>query len=217
VIFFEKSGVLLVGSENLYAAASSFSEVLIETFVADGDRNRVSELLFGGLGGKPLYCKYGVNDLRLHRRSNFAEGTPFVPCNAEVDHWDLISNVISFGVGPPDPEFHTPQRLYAVFEYEISGTKHRLAVNRGYGYCGDLDEEAFAWLSENCSIEQIHENYGGGCFPSYHPVPKHRLPRRAIWFGPVKDQEMHEALKVIVPRVDITKRKIRKRDSLATE
>jgi hypothetical protein len=220
VILFEKSGVLLLGSENLYARTTSFSEVMIETFVPESDRHRVSDLLFGGLGGKLLFCKYGVKDLRLHRHGNFDEGIPFVPCNAEVDHWDLIANVISFGpngVQPPNPEFHTSQRLYAVLEYEIGGRKHYLAINRGYGYCGDLDEEAFAWLSENCSIEQIHENYDGGHFPAYHPVPKDRLPHRAIWFGAVKDQKKHEGLKVMVQRVDITQQKIRQRDSLATE
>src|SRR5262245_25564783 len=35
VILFEKSGVLLVGSENLYASSSSFSEVMIATIVPD--------------------------------------------------------------------------------------------------------------------------------------------------------------------------------------
>jgi hypothetical protein len=217
VILFEKSGLLLVGSENLYAPGSSFAEVMLETFVPDGERQRISNLLFGGLGGKLLYCKYGVKDLRLHRHGNFDEGIPFVPCNAEVDHWDLIANVISFslnGAQPPDPEFHTPQRLYAVFEYEISGKKHYLAINRGYGYCGDLDEAAFVWLLENCVIEHIHENYDGGHFPAYHPVPKDRLSHRAIWFGPVKDQEKHEGLKVMVERVDIAQQKIRRRDSL---
>ncbi len=214
-ILFEKSGVLLVGSENLYSPASTFSEVTIETIVADGDRNRVSDLLFGGLGGRRLYCKYAVNDLRLHGHGNSHDGVPFVPCNAEVDHWDLIGNVIPFPLG--SPELHAPQRLYAVFEYEINGKNHYLAIDRSYGYCGDLDDEAYAWLHDNCFIEQIVENYDGGYFPSYHPVPKNRLPHRAIWFGAVKDPKAHEALRVIVQRVDITQRKIRRRDSLATE
>src|SRR5262249_22640959 len=149
----------------------------------EGDRQRVSEILFGGLNGKLLFCKYGVKDLRLHRHGNFDEGIPFVPCNAEVDHWDLIANVILFkGLKPPNPEFHRQQRLYAVFEYEVSGRKHYLAINRGYGYCGDLDAEAFAWLMENCSIEHIHEGYKGGQFPAYHPIPKDRVADRAIWF-----------------------------------
>jgi len=220
VMLFEKSGVLLVGSENLYAPASSFSEVMVETFVPEGDRQPVSELLFGGLRGKLLCCKYGVKDLRLHRHGNFDEGIPFVPCNTEVDHWDLIANVISFGpngVHSTNPEFHTPERLYAVFEYEVSGTKHYLAINRGYGYCGDLDEEAFAWLMGNCSIDQVVENYDGGHFPGSHPIPKARLPERAIWFGSVKDQEKHDGLKVEVKRVNITQQKIRRRDSLAAD
>src|ERR1700730_11049016 len=104
---------------------------MIETFVLQSDRQRVSDLLFGGLGGKLLRCKYGVKDLRLHRHGNFDEGVPFVPCNTEVDHWDLIANVVSFGpkgVQPPNPEFHTPQRLYVVFEYEVGSRKNYLAL-----------------------------------------------------------------------------------------
>src|SRR5262245_59164995 len=97
VVLFEKSGVLLVGSENLYAPTSIFSEVMVETFVPESDRRPASELLFGGLGGKLLYCKYGVKDIRLHRRGDLDEGIPFVPCNAEVDHGDLIANVVSTG------------------------------------------------------------------------------------------------------------------------
>jgi len=55
VIMFEKSGVLLVGSENLYAPSSLFSEVMIETFVPADDRQRVSDLVFGGLRSKLLF------------------------------------------------------------------------------------------------------------------------------------------------------------------
>jgi hypothetical protein len=219
-VFFEKSGVLLVGSENLYAPESLFSEVMVETYVAESDRSRVKELLFGDLHGTLLSCKYGIKDLRLHDKGALAEGTPFVPCNIEVDHWDLIGNVVTpgpNGLTPPNPEFSSPQRLYVVLEYELNGRDHYAALNRGYGYCGDLDQEAFAWLSENCSIEQIQENYDGGLFPAYHPVPKDRCARRAIWFGAVVNPAQHPEMKVVVRRVDITGRKIRRIDSLATD
>lgn len=219
-ILFEKSGVLLVGSENLYAPSSSFSEVSIETFVSEDDRQRVNELVFGGLRGKLLFCKYGLKDLRLHCKSSMGEGTPFVPCNAEVDHWDLTANTITLDPnGPkyPNPEFHWPTRLYVVLEFVIGRRKYYLAIDRGYGYCGDLDEEVFNWLMENCSIVQIEEKYVGGLFPAYHPVPRRYLSERAIWFGAVKDQGKHESLKVRVEPVDITHRKIRRQESLAPE
>jgi hypothetical protein len=220
VILFEKSGVLLVGSENLYAPKSLFSEVMVETFVAEGDRTRVRELLFGDLHGKLLSCKYGVKDLRLHGVGTPSDGIPFVPSNIEVDHWDLIANVVSLGpkgFRSPDPELSTPKRLYAVLEYDISGRKHYLALNRGYGYCGDLDEEAFAWLLENCIIEQIHENYEGGQFPAYHPVPKNCKARRAIWLGAVRNPNKHAAMRASVRCVDITREKIRRSDPLPPE
>jgi hypothetical protein len=219
VIFFEQSGVLLVGSENLYAPTSCFSEVMLETSVVESERTQVQQLLFGGLGGKTLFCRYGIKDIRLHRDGTH-EGKPFVPCNSEVDHWDLVTNNVSAGPNglmPPDPECHCPGRLYAAFEYEASGRKHYLAVDRGYGYCGDLDESAFAWLCENCTIENLSENYSGGYFPAYHPVPNGRLANRAVWFGGVKDPDRHAALKVTVPPVDITRRKVRRRDSLAAD
>ncbi|HTU18959.1 MAG TPA: hypothetical protein VMG10_12940 [Gemmataceae bacterium] len=129
-----------------------------------------------------------------------------------MDHWDLIADTITLDPnGPlrPKPELNWPSRLYVVFEFADNRRKHYLALDRGYGYCGDLDEEAFAWLMENCSIEQVFEDYIGGQFPAYHPVPKDCLRARAIWFGAVKDQQKHEGLKVTVQRVDITHRKIR--------
>jgi hypothetical protein len=217
---FEKTGVLLVGSENLYTPSSSFSEVMIETFVPETDRQRVGDVVFSGLRSKLLLCKYGVKDLRIHGHRSFGVGMPFVPCNIEVDHWDLIANVVTLDPnGPryPTPERHWPGRLYAVFEFMVSQRKHYLAIDRGYGYCGDLDEEAFNWLMENCSILHFDENYDGGLFPEYHPIPKNRLAERAVWFGAVKDQEKHESLKVTVKQVDITHRKIRRQDSLTTE
>jgi hypothetical protein len=218
-VFFEQSGVLLVGSENLYAPTSCFSEVMLETSVPENERAPVRQLLFGGLGGRLCLCRYGVKDIRLHGEG-IHEGTPFVPSNIEVDHWDLISNTLAFGpqgLTSPDPELHNPGRLYAVFEYEIGAAKRYLAMDRGYGYCGDLDEDAFSWLCENCIIETVHERYEGGHFPSYHPVPLQCLPSRAIWFGGVRDRGKHDAIKVAVPQVDITRRKVRRKDSLTAD
>jgi len=195
------------------------SEVMLETSVAENERLPVQQLLFGGLGGKHLFCRYGIRDLRLHG-DGAHEGTPFVPCNSEVDHWDLIVNNLAIGpngIVTPDPEWHNPGRLYVALEYNVDGRKHHLALDRSYGYCGDLDEEAFAWLCENCMIENAHENYDGGHCPAYHPIPKGRLADRAIWFGAVKDPGRHASLKATVPRVDITRRKIRRRDSLAVD
>jgi hypothetical protein len=110
-IFFEKSGVLLIGSENLYAPSSSFSEIMVETFVPESDRPRVRDLLFGGLGGKLLACKYGLEDIRIHAAGAFKDpGTPFLPCQTEVDHWSLTNNVRFISNGRSE-HLHVPSRL----------------------------------------------------------------------------------------------------------
>lgn len=209
VIFFEKSGTLLVGSENLYAPTSNYAEVVIQTCVPEEDRQEVQSLLFGELRGTLLFCEYGMADLRIRAE----DGLPFVPCNVEVDHWDLIANVISLG----RPELHSPDRVYAVFEYNIGESKHFLAVDRSYIYCGDLDEEVVDWLRENCEVIQEVENYSGGHFPDYHPVPKSRCADKATWFGPVKDRAQHQGMMADVKRIEISDRKIRKKDSLWPE
>jgi hypothetical protein len=132
-----------------------------------------------------------------------------------VDFSALTANVIGFGTNGsryPNLEYHNPTRTYAVFEYIVDGTKHYLAVNRGYGYCGDVDEETFSWLVDNCAVEQVQEVYDGGSFPDYHPVPKSYWPVRAIWFGKVKDREKHAGRNRAVQTVDITNRKVRRRD-----
>jgi hypothetical protein len=215
VVFFEKSGVLLVGSENLFAPSSIFSEIMIETFVPEIDRAQVRQLLFGDLGGRLLFCKYGVKDIRLHRQGAQDEGMPFLPCNVEVDHWSLIASIVTFGpkgLQFPDPEFHHPDRVYHLCEYEIEGKLHYLAFNRGYGYCGDLDEKAFNWLVRNCEIIDYCEGGSGGIFPEYHFIQKDHVALRGYWLGPVRRHEQFAALKRDVKLVEITQMKIRSQE-----
>lgn len=224
VVFFEQSGILLTGSENLYMPTSTFFEVMVEVFVDEASRAQICELLFGSLPKTLLFCIYDQQDIRLYKQDHFNEGLPFVPCNIEVDYWDLIANRLTLssnqgdqGRGRSEIELHSLRRIYVILEYTFQDRKRYLALNRGYSYCGDLTSRAFKWLEENCHIEDIAEGYDGGHFPTYHPVPRDRRADRAIWLGRVKDHEKYEHLKVSVERVDITQRKIRKSDSIASD
>lgn len=216
VIFFEQSGILLVGSENLYKPTSDFSEVMVEVCIDEASRAQVCQVLFGGLPKKLLFCTYDQQHIRLYKQDQPNEGLPFVRCNIEVDYWDLIANKLSLSSNQelviPETELHSLDRIYVVLEYTFQGRKCYLALNRGYAYCGDLTHQAFAWLVNNCHIEDIAEGYSGGHFPAYHPVPRACHADRAIWLGRVKDHEKYKHLKVQARRVDITQRKIRKRD-----
>jgi hypothetical protein len=216
VIFLEKSGVLLLGSENLYAPSSSFSESMMETFVPESERQRVKLLLFGGLSGKLLLCKYGRDDVRIHAAGAFKRvGTPFLPCQTEVDYWSLTNNVMFISKGRSG-YLHVPNRLYVVLEYLVSGRNHYLAFDRGYGYIGDLDEAAFDWLVANCRIRHQREENLDDCgeLPAYHPIGNRYKPRRGTWFEEVKEWAEHEAMLMDSQPIDIANRKIHLEDSL---
>jgi len=221
VIFFERSGVLLLGSENLYAPSSEFSEIMIETVVHQKDHEKVLDLLFGNLhlNKNLLYCKYGLKDIRIYKQGFYEEGTLCLPNNLEINHWNLIANLVQLKDGLKkysEPELHTPGKLYTIFEYTVANKKRYLGTDRGYHYCGDLDQEAFDWIIENCQIEQIEENYIGGYFPSYHRIPQDHIPNRVIWLGLVKNHKQYEKMKISTPQTDITNSKIRKSDSLTS-
>lgn len=221
VIFFERSGVLLLGSQNLYAGSSEFSEIMIETVVHQKDHEQVLDLLFGNrhLNKNLLYCKYGLQDIRIYKQGLYEEGTLCLPNNLEINHWNLIANKILFEDGLkkyPEREHHYPGKLYTIFEYTVANKKHYLGTDRGYHYCGDLDQKAFDWIIKNCQIEQVIENYIGGHFPSYHRIPQDHIPDKVFWLGLIKNHKQYEKMKIFTPQVDITDSKIRKSDSLTS-
>jgi hypothetical protein len=95
-------------------------------------------------------------------------------------------------------------------EYVIGTSRHFVAFDRGYGYCGDLDQTAFDWLIHNCEItHQREENLDGTHVPAYHPIGNRHKPRRGTWFNAIRDVAVHKDLVVDVQPVDIASRKIR--------
>ncbi len=102
-VFFERSGVLLLGSENIYEPVARFSELMLETSVSETDRQKVIDLVFRRLKGRILTCQYGANDIRIHAGSSFTGGRPFLPCHKEIPYWHLI--------GPP-PVFESASSRY---------------------------------------------------------------------------------------------------------
>lgn len=206
-VFFERSGVLLVGSENIYAPTSIFAEVMIETFIPEDQRPNVIELIFGHLRGRILTAKYGVNDIRIHAAGSSASGRPFLPCHREVPYWDTIGPPPVLGrepfdacLPPPNPEprkFH--RWVYHLSEYNVQGQRCALAFDRGYTYCGDLDESALDWLLLNCEIVERRSGTGPieqspttmvkDRFYRYHPIASCNPSSTDYWLGPVKNTD----------------------------
>jgi hypothetical protein len=221
-IFFYDSGRLLLGSENLCLGKSTYSELMIETIISQDQKKDVIDFVFRSLGGRILTCYYGLNDVRLTEN-----GYPYLPCENEVDYWDLISHRIGLCGKPPNPEFHSPSYIYLIMEYDVDGKRHALAFNRGYAYCGDISIECFDWLVDNCEI--INDDPDGSKVPfsspseltdtsprkdyflTYHPVASRFPIKRAFWLDKVKNIK---ALRHIIQPVilkEITTRKIRRK------
>lgn len=210
-VFFERSGVLLVGSENIYSPTSAFSEVMLETVIPEAQRQEIVDLIFRRLKGGFLTAKFGVEDIRIHSNRSFAAGRPFLPCHREIPYWDVIGPSPVVGMDIDDRylpiearQFH--RWIYLVCAYQIAGQRCGLAFDRGYSYCGDLDQPALEWLLENCEI--LEERKGGGPieqsdstivkdrFYRYHPIAKSHSSVTDYWFGRIKNpnkfSDLHE-------------------------
>ncbi len=222
-IFLQKSGVFLIGSENLWARFSSFSELMVEICVPETDRKQVVDSFFRSLRGKILTCKYTLRDLRVHMGE--LEGKPFLPCHREVTYWDLIGDTVALIRGEfqrPEAEFHNPGWIYHLLEYRVNGKPYALAFDRGYAYCGDLDAEAFGWLLENCEIEEqrstglfaaceddlVETSPDKDLFLRYHPIAKNQRAIRGYWLGNVKNLDNHRDRMEPVPLQNITHKKV---------
>ncbi|NQT37684.1 MAG: hypothetical protein HQ581_09360 [Planctomycetes bacterium] len=215
-VFFERSGVLLIGSENIYKPESSFFEATIETVVPEADRQKVIELVFGRLNGSILTAKYKAEDIRIHANNTAAAAHPFLPCHREVPYWDIIGPPAVLGLPPQDPNplptRSPPKRflrwVYHIKEYNISDQRLGLAFDRGYVYCGDLDSSALDWFLANCEVKETKNGCGAieqsdstmlkDRFYRYHPVARSHTSVTDYWLGPVKNpeafSEIHETL-----------------------
>lgn len=217
-IFFERSGVLLIGSQNIYGSESTFAEVMLETVVPKRHRQEVIDLVFGHLTGKILTANFTVNDIRLHAPGSLAEGHPFLPCHRETAYWDIVGPAPVLGQPPDDPDhFPLPRPqptkyhrwIYHLKQYDVHGIRCALAFDRGYVYCGDLDNGAFEWLINNCEVTQFRNGCGPieqtdstmvkDRFYRYHPVASTMCSETDYWIGPVKNQSLWTQLQEVIP------------------
>lgn len=218
VIYFEKSNVLLLGSQNLYGPQSSFSELMVETVVPESERDKIVEFMFGRLRGKLLRCQYGLSDIRIHATGTL-QGFPFLPCHKEVTFWERAAHNVGLNFKPLAQEFQSFGRVYNLVEYSAKGARHMLAFGRGYDYCGDLTEEAADWLIQNCKVFHSREDgawvsgSGTGLLKDqifdFHPIASESHPVREYFLDKVLDDRApSEMLETLSPE-EITQKKIR--------
>lgn len=214
-VFFERSGVLLLGSENIYEPNSTFFETSLETVVPENERSAVIDLIFGRLNGRVISAKYMQADIRIHGPGSHLHGKPFLPCHREQPYWDIIGPVPS--IRPPqdsheppaqDPPQYHPRWVYHVKEYNVNGHRFGLAFDRSYTYCGDLDETALDWLLGNCRITETRPGSGPisqsddtflkDRFYKYHPFAKAHTAIHDHWIDgvpdPIKFSDIAESL-----------------------
>lgn len=210
-VFFERSGVLLLGSENIYAPESTFLETSIETLVPESEKQKVIDLVFRRIEGRTLRAKFTMNDLRIWR-TNGKEFRPFLPCHHERPYWDLFGPPLRNSQNESDDLPSIPQHeflhrwIYMVSVFHFDGTKIGLAFDRGYTYCGDIDSTALEWLLTNCEvlekrkgagpIQQDEETLLKDRFYSFHPIAGQQASETDYWLGPVKAPNSFQHLQV---------------------
>lgn len=221
-VFFEKSGRLLLGSQNIYSGSPGFKEVMVELKVPEAQRTNVIQEIFRSLEPNPLFPLFTLDDIKIHGEQKLY-GLPFLPCHQEINVWDLVSRRVNLKMQLLTQEYHCPGWIYLITRYEVNGENHYFAFNRGYAYCGNLTPEAAEWLISECLIierrQTIHpsssEDLTDSSPPkdkvfSYHPHTQRRHASEAFWLGAVQDLTKHKQRIKKLPSVDITSLKIRR-------
>jgi hypothetical protein len=222
-IYFAKSGVLLIGSQNVYEGSARFLEASLEITIPEAQRNAVIDLLFRPPDRALVLPTFTQKDLRIFAQGRLA-GFPCILPNLQVQPWDLFARRLVLGrTGLERPNRDTQQfdYLYHVREYSVDGQRKFLAFGGGYNYCGDLTQDAFDWLHENA----LREERAFGCAPkdspnhgesypgrdriyTYHPTVRAGRPRTGFWFDKVRDPAKYRHMLIEPTPKDITEQKI---------
>ena len=220
-VFFEGTGKLYLGSQNLFGLG--FDDTIVEISVPPRDRPAVAHEIFETIAGvRALVPVQGVRDVAIYADGPLA-GYANVEANRTYQFWDLAypNNRVRIVDGrlerEPGKPFE-PGRIYHLLVYENHGRTSVLALDRGYAYCGDLDESAYQWLTQNCRIrawQEPHEHgfWAGALAESspekdhifrIHPATQAGPPTKGIFIDEVLDPTAHRHMWVSMPPLDLT-------------
>lgn len=150
-VFFEKSGRMLIGSQNLFAEKSAFEEVSTVLMLPEQHRQEALQLCFGYADRRcvnPIYCESDVSTYQgetgLWKTLN---GKAYLPCHLEVEYWS------NFGQADA-PKDMTRHYIYLVLEYCCDGKPAYLAFDRLYQFCGELSVTAFKKLNGDFQVRK---------------------------------------------------------------
>lgn len=177
-VLFERSGRLLVGSQNLFSAESKFEELSCETSIPQDRLTEVIEFCFSHKSVARISPLYDANDLKIYvepfQEFKSVIGKAFLPTHSELIYWGVFGDC-------DRSEFADYQYVYVVLEYHVDGKYEYLAFDRHYRFCGELTDKAmnklggifglrdgFVFLSEGESLPDsapFKDN-----FALFHPV-----------------------------------------------
>ncbi len=222
-IYFAKSGVLLIGSQNVYEGSARFLEASLEISIPKAQRASVIDLLFCPPDRALILPTFDKQDLRIFARGRLA-GFPCILSNLQIRTWELFAQHLVLGkTGLERPKRETQQfdYLYHVREYAVDGQRRFLAFGGGYNYCGDLTEDAFDWLHENAlreerefgrtpkALQKLAESRPGrDRISTYHPTMRAGTLKAGYWFDKVRQPDKHRKMQIDPTPKDITDQKI---------
>lgn len=144
-VLFERSGRLLVGSQNLFAATSKFEELSCETQIPLDRLAEVIKFCFSHKSVSRISPLYDATDVEVYSEPlpecKSVIGKAFLPTHRELIYWGQFGN-------SDRPEIPDYQYIYVVLEYQINGSPEYLAFDRHYRFCGELTVGAVDKLRE---------------------------------------------------------------------
>lgn len=142
-VFLEKSGRLLIGSQNLFAEKSAYEEVSCEVTLPEDRRLETLQLSFDYAASARVNPVYDESDVATYRSDSKVYksviGKAYLPCHKEVDYWSNFGEIDS----AREKNHHY---VYVVLEYLCDGESIYFAFDRHYQFCGELKVNAFEKL-----------------------------------------------------------------------
>ncbi|MGE6497105.1 hypothetical protein ACQKFX_21340 [Cupriavidus metallidurans] len=189
-IFFEESGRLLVGSQNLFTPHSDFEELACEFEVSPGCRDKAIELAFEFEEAAYLRVAYEAKDVNIYgAEKRGVAGRAYLPCHREGDYWAAIGKT-DYAEGDSVDHY-----IYVILEYRVNGGSVYLAFDRLYQFCGELSNGAVRYLEKSRGFRsQEYAFLGAGSglsrgapfkdqFSIYHPIARDNKPTRALYIA----------------------------------
>ncbi|WP_157768715.1 hypothetical protein [Paracidovorax avenae] len=151
-VFFEKSGRVIFGSQNIYTSTSKFEELACEMTIPQEHRKDVLSFFFSHRSQQLIQFLYNEKDIKIYGpRDGVLSGKAYLPTHVEYVYWE------QFGEEDKNNTHHSSHidrpYIYVILEFISNTGSSYMAFDRLYRFCGNLNDSAFSRLNKEFRIK----------------------------------------------------------------